>query len=60
MFFYRLIIYHKYLFGPGAQWLRWPTSLDVTLYRVLIRYVFIEIIIELEICRIYESVLLII
>jgi hypothetical protein len=33
---------------------------NVTLYRVIIRYVFIGIVIESEICRIYESVLLII
>jgi hypothetical protein len=34
--------------------------LDVTLDRVSIEYVFIGIITELEICRIYEAVLLII
>jgi hypothetical protein len=34
--------------------------LDVTLYRVLIGYVFVGIVTESKACRIYETVLLII
>jgi hypothetical protein len=45
---------------PGAQWLRQPMRLDVILARVPIGYIFIVIVTESEICRIYEAVLLII
>jgi hypothetical protein len=48
------------LLGLGAQCLRQPTRLDVTLDRVSIGYVFVGIVIELEIGHIYEAVLLII
>jgi hypothetical protein len=47
---------------PG-QWsnkLQRPAKLGVTLVRVLIRYLFVEIVIESEIYFIYEAVILII
>jgi hypothetical protein len=43
--------------GPGAQKLRWPTRLDMTLSRVLIGYAFIKIVTELKTYHIYKAVL---
>jgi hypothetical protein len=45
---------------PGAQWLRWPTRLNINLARVPIGYAFVGIITESKTCRIYGAVLLII
>jgi hypothetical protein len=44
--------------GPGAQLLRWPTRLNVTLNRVPIGYVFVEFVTESETCHVYKTILL--
>jgi hypothetical protein len=46
--------------GQGAQWLRRPMRLDVTLARVLIGYAFVGSVTESKTYRIYDAILLII
>jgi hypothetical protein len=46
------------LLGSIAQYLQQSTRLDVTLVRVSIGYVFMEIVTESKSCHVYKSVLL--